>query len=56
MCLEPAPEEPAAGQMSAGGAVRPASTSGPAPRPSVPMDGELEAGALLESMRDEERY
>lgn len=38
------------------GVVRPAAATGPAPRPSVPMGAGPEAGALLESMRGEERY
>jgi hypothetical protein len=29
---------------------------GPAPRPTTPAQGEAEAGAVLRTMRDEERY
>jgi len=39
------------------GRVHPASVHGPAPRATIPKSrGGLEAGALLRSMRDEERY
>lgn len=38
------------------GRVRPATTHGPAPRPTLPTGGSPEAGALVRSMRDEERY
>lgn len=38
------------------GRVQPATVRGPAPRPTIPMHGGLDAGALLEQMRDEERY
>ncbi|MGD9622240.1 MAG: type II toxin-antitoxin system Phd/YefM family antitoxin [Mycolicibacterium sp.] len=39
------------------GRVQPATTRGPAPRPTIPMHGDdLDAGALLEQMRAEERY
>lgn len=38
------------------GRVQPATVRGPAPRPTIPMRGGLEAGALLERMRAEERY
>lgn len=44
------------GALISAGAVQPATVHGPAPRPTIPMDGGLEAGALLERMRDEERY
>ena len=37
------------------GRVAPADVRGPAPRPAIPMSG-LDAGALLQRMRDEERY
>lgn len=38
------------------GRLRPATVSGPAPRPSGPVRTEDEAGALLRRLRDEERY
>jgi prevent-host-death family protein len=38
------------------GRVRPAAVRGPAPRPTIPMRGDLDAGTLLERMRAEERY
>ena len=38
------------------GRVQPATVRGPAPRPKIPMGGGLEAGALLQRMRAEERY
>ncbi len=38
------------------GQVRPATLHGPAPRPTVAMRGDLEAGQLVERMRSEERY
>jgi prevent-host-death family protein len=38
------------------GRVQPATARGPAPRPAVPMHGNLDAGELLERMRAEERY
>lgn len=38
------------------GVVLPATSTGPAPRPSIPMGDDREAGALLERMRAEERY
>ncbi len=38
------------------GRVQPAATRGPAPRPTIPMRSDLDAGALLEKMRAEERY
>lgn len=37
------------------GRVSPAGVRGPAPRPTIPMSG-IDAGALLQRMRDEERY
>ncbi|HPZ95792.1 MAG TPA: type II toxin-antitoxin system prevent-host-death family antitoxin [Mycobacterium sp.] len=37
------------------GAVRPATLHGPAPRPTVEMRGTVDAGEVLERMRDEER-
>jgi prevent-host-death family protein len=38
------------------GRVQPATARGPAPRPVIAMHGGLDAGRLLERMRDEERY
>jgi prevent-host-death family protein len=38
------------------GRVQPATIRGPAPRPTIPMGGGVDAGALLERMRAEERY
>lgn len=38
------------------GDVQPATLHGPAPRPTVPMGDGLEAGELLEQVRDSERY
>lgn len=38
------------------GTVQPATVHGPAPRPTIPMRGGPDAGALLERMRGEERY
>lgn len=37
------------------GRVSPAGVRGPAPRPTIPMSG-TDSGALLQRMRDEERY
>jgi prevent-host-death family protein len=38
------------------GRVQPATARGPAPRPTIPMRGDLDAGTLLQHMRAEERY
>jgi len=38
------------------GRVQPATLAGPAPRPTVPMGDNLDAGALLQHLRAEERY
>ncbi|GAB1816071.1 type II toxin-antitoxin system Phd/YefM family antitoxin [Mycobacterium sp. MUNTM1] len=38
------------------GRVQPATMRGPAPRPTIAMHGGLDAGALLEQMRGQERY
>lgn len=38
------------------GRVQPATVRGLAPRPTIPMRGGVDAGALLERMRAEERY
>lgn len=49
----------AAGPLDAlisSGRVQPATMAGLAPRPIIPMYGDLDAGTLLERMRAEERY
>ena len=50
----------AAGPLDAlisSGRVQPATSHGPAPRPTIALrQGDPDAGALLERMRDEERY
>lgn len=38
------------------GRVQPSTFHGPAPRPTIPMRDDTDAGALLQRMRDEERY
>lgn len=38
------------------GRVQPATLAGPAPRPTIPMHDDLDAGALLERLRADERY
>jgi prevent-host-death family protein len=38
------------------GRVEPATLHGPAPRATIPMHDAVDAGALLERMRNEERY
>jgi prevent-host-death family protein len=53
--IVPATARPLDDLVSAG-RVRPATIHGPAPRPTMPAQGEAEAGAVLRSMRDEERY
>jgi antitoxin (DNA-binding transcriptional repressor) of toxin-antitoxin stability system len=54
--IVPASAGPLDGLISAG-RVQPATTRGPAPRPTVPMrDGREDAGTLLRRMRAEERY
>ena len=50
---------PAAGPLDAlitAGRVQPATLAGPAPRPTVPMAGDLDAGALLKRLRAEQRH
>ncbi|WP_319431418.1 type II toxin-antitoxin system prevent-host-death family antitoxin [Mycobacterium sp. RTGN5] len=42
--------------LVAAGRVRPAAAHGPAPRPKIHGGEDLDAGALLRSMRDDERY
>jgi antitoxin (DNA-binding transcriptional repressor) of toxin-antitoxin stability system len=51
----PASAGPLAALISTG-TVQPATVHGPAPRPTIPMRGGPDTGALLERMRDEERY
>ena len=53
--IVPASARPLDDLVSAG-RVRPATIHGPAPRPTAPAQGETEAGAVLRTMRDEERY
>lgn len=38
------------------GRVQPATLTGPAPRPTIPAHDGLDAGALLERLRADERY
>ena len=45
------------GTLISTGRVQPATVTGPAPRPTIPMRGRgLDAGTLLRRMRAEERY
>ncbi len=44
------------GALISTGTVNPATTRGPAPRPTIPMRDDLDAGTLLAQMRSEERY
>ena len=53
--IVPASARPLDDLVSAG-RVRPATIHGPAPRPTAPAQGETEAGAVLRTMRGEERY
>lgn len=53
--LIPAQDNPLA-ELISSGRLRPASISGPAPRPSGPVNTEHEAGQLLRELRDGERY
>lgn len=53
--LVPAQNNPLA-EMIKTGRVHPATVSGPAPRPSGPIHTDQEAGELLHTMRDDERY
>jgi antitoxin (DNA-binding transcriptional repressor) of toxin-antitoxin stability system len=44
-------------ELISSGRVQPATSHGPAPRPTVPLrQGVPDAGTLLERMRGEERY
>lgn len=53
--LVPATEDPLT-EMIRSGRLRPATVSGPAPRPSGPVITDHEAGELLREMRNDERY
>jgi prevent-host-death family protein len=53
--LMPAQHNPLA-EMISTGRLRPATLSGPAPRPSGPVHTDNEAGQLLCELRDAERY
>ena len=44
------------GALISTGRVQPAAVRGPAPRPTIPMRGDVDAGTLLQRMRAEERY
>jgi prevent-host-death family protein len=44
------------GALISTGRVQPATVRGPAPRPTIPMRGDVDAGTLLQRMRAEERY
>lgn len=53
--IVPAPPSPFDDLVSAG-RVRPATVRGPAPRPTLPATEGIDAGELMRTMRDEERY
>lgn len=53
--IVPASEGPLQALIGAG-RIRPATLTGPAPRPTLPMRGDVEAGELLERLRGEDRY
>lgn len=53
--IVPATEGPLQALIGAG-RVQPATLTGPAPRPTVPIRAEVDAGELLERLRDEHRY
>ncbi|MGA8547523.1 MAG: type II toxin-antitoxin system prevent-host-death family antitoxin [Mycobacterium sp.] len=53
--LVPAKADPLA-EMTRAGRLHPATLSGPAPRPSGPVETGHEAGQLLGGLRDDERY
>lgn len=53
--LIPAKSHPLA-ELIGTGRLHPATTAGPAPRPSGPVRAEDEAGELLRRLRDDERY
>lgn len=53
--IVPAAQSPL-GKLIGTGRVQPATLSGPAPRPTLPMHGDADAGELLERLREEARY
>ena len=53
--LVPAHAHPLSGLIGSG-KLRPATLSGPAPRPDGPIHTDHEAGELLRELRDSERY
>lgn len=53
--LVPAEDDPLS-ELISSGKLRPASMSGPAPRPTDPVNIDHEAGELLREIRDSERY
>ncbi|MDT7583427.1 MAG: hypothetical protein QOE32_977 [Pseudonocardiales bacterium] len=53
--LIPAQDHPLADMINSG-KLHPATLDGPAPRPSGPVNTEDEAGELLRTLRDDERY
>jgi prevent-host-death family protein len=53
--LVPSEANPLAAMISAG-RLRPATLSGPAPRPSGPIKTDHESGQVLRELRDSERY
>ena len=53
--IVPAQPSPVA-VLIASGKLRPATVSGPMPRPLGPVRHDLEAGQLLRQLRDDERY
>jgi prevent-host-death family protein len=53
--IVPASAGPLDALISAG-RVQPATVRGPAPRPTIPVRGDVDAGTLLQQMRADERY
>ena len=53
--LIPAQDQPLA-EWIRSGRLRPATLTGPAPRPAGPIRTDHEAGELLQQLRDDERY
>jgi prevent-host-death family protein len=53
--LVPAQDHPLS-EMISSGRLHPATLTGPAPRPTGPVNGDREAGSLLRELRDDERY
>ena len=43
-------------ELISAGRVQPATVHGRAPRPTIPMSGNLDAGTLVQRMRADERY